>query len=48
MLTVIKEIFTWWNRQTLGTRLTIFFLEILLEKIVMEINIIKQKKEKDL
>ena len=24
MLTVIKEIFTWWNRQTLGTRLTIF------------------------
>ena len=23
MLTVIKEIFTWWNRQTLGTRLTI-------------------------
>ena len=25
MLTFIKEIFTWWNRQTLGTRLTIFF-----------------------
>ena len=26
MLTLIKEILTWWNRQTLGTRLeTIFF-----------------------
>ena len=23
MLTVIKQIFTWWNHQTLGTRLTI-------------------------
>ena len=21
MLTILKEIFTWWNRQTLGTRL---------------------------
>ena len=25
MLTFIKEIFTWWNRQTLGTRLQTFF-----------------------
>ena len=26
MLTIIKEIFTWWNRQTLGTRIfTTFF-----------------------
>tara|TARA_Y100001970_G_scaffold291932_1_gene431105 strand:- start:3572 stop:3931 length:360 start_codon:yes stop_codon:yes gene_type:complete len=26
MLTIVKEIFTWWNHQTLGTRLnTIFF-----------------------
>ncbi len=25
MLTLIKEIFTWWNRQTLGTRLVILF-----------------------
>ena len=24
MLTIIKEIFTWWNQQTLGTRITIF------------------------
>ena len=23
MLTILKEIFTWWNHQTLGTRLTI-------------------------
>ena len=25
MLTLIKEIFTWWNRQTLGTRIATFF-----------------------
>ena len=25
MLTLFKEIFTWWNHQTLGTRLTILF-----------------------
>ena len=31
MLTFIKEILTWWNRQTLGTRLHTFFLESLLE-----------------
>ena len=24
MLTFLKEIFTWWNHQTIGTRLTIF------------------------
>ena len=24
MLTVLKEIFTWWNRQTLGTRINTF------------------------
>ena len=29
MLTILKEIFTWWNRQTLGTRInTIFFGKI--------------------
>ena len=25
MLTILKEIFTWWNRQTLGTRIKTFF-----------------------
>ena len=25
MLTLIKEIFTWWNQQTLGTRVQTFF-----------------------
>ena len=25
MLTLIKEIFTWWNQQTLGTRIHTFF-----------------------
>ena len=26
MLTPLKEIFTWWNRQTLGTRIYTLFL----------------------
>ena len=26
MLTVFKQIFTWWNHQTFGTRLQIFLL----------------------
>ena len=25
MLTIFREIFTWWNHQTLGTRIQIFF-----------------------
>ena len=25
MLTIIKQIFTWWNQQTFGTRIQIFF-----------------------
>ena len=25
MLTIFKQIFTWWNQQTFGTRLQIFF-----------------------
>ena len=25
MLTLIKETFTWWNRQTIGTRIFTFF-----------------------
>ena len=25
MLTLFKDIFTWWNHQTLGTRISIFF-----------------------
>ena len=25
MLTIFKQIFTWWNQQTIGTRLQIFF-----------------------
>ena len=34
MLTLFKEIFTWWNRQTLGTRLfTIFFGKLVGEDI---------------
>ena len=47
MLTIFKEIFTWWNHQTLGTRIYTFFLGNLLAKTNLEINIIKAKKEKD-
>ncbi len=25
MLTLLKQIFTWWNHQTLGTRISVFF-----------------------
>ena len=25
MLTIIKELFTWWNRQTIGTRIQTYF-----------------------
>ena len=32
MLTIIKEIFTWWNHQTLGTRITIFLFGKLVGK----------------
>ena len=32
MLTIIKEIFTWWNQQTLGTRITIFLFGKLVGK----------------
>ena len=32
MLTFIKEIFTWWNRQTLGTRIQTFFFGKLVGK----------------
>jgi len=32
MLTLIKEIFTWWNRQTLGTRINTFIFGKLIGK----------------
>jgi len=32
MLTLFKEIFTWWNQQTLGTRLETFFFGKLVGK----------------
>ena len=32
MLTILKEIFTWWNQQTLGTRIQIFFFGKLVGK----------------
>ena len=43
----MKFIFTWWNRQTFGTFLKQYFLENMLEKTNLEINIIKVKKTKD-
>ena len=43
---IMKFIFTWWNRQTFGTFLkNNFFLENLLEKTNLVINIIKEKKD---
>ena len=32
MLTILKEIFTWWNHQTFGTRLTVLFFGKLVGK----------------
>ena len=32
MLTILKQIFTWWNSQTLGTRITTFFYGKLIGK----------------
>ena len=46
MLTFIKEILTWWDRQTFGTRMHTIFLENLLEKMNLETNIMKIKKKK--
>ena len=47
MLTLFRKIFTWWNRDTFGTRLKTIFLESMLEKIISETNIMRVKKEKD-
>ena len=48
MLTILKQIFTWWNHQTFGTRLQIFFFwKISWEKIKMVINIMKVNLEGD-
>ena len=41
---ILKVFFTWWNRQTFGTFLKTLFTVNLLEKINLEINIIKIKK----
>ena len=46
MLTLIKEILTWWNRQTFGTRLNTFFLESLLEKMKFGNKYYENKKKK--
>ena len=45
MLTLIKNFYLW-NQDTFGTRLYTIFSENLLEKMNLEINIIKIKKEK--
>ena len=43
MLTVFKEIFTWWNHQTFGTRLQTIFFGKLVGKDKKVINTIKIK-----
>ena len=41
---MIKQIFTWWNSQTLGTFLYTIFFGKFVGKMNLEINIIKIKK----
>ena len=41
----LKQIFTWWNKNTFGTFLKLYFLESMLEKMNSETNIIKIKKD---
>ena len=43
----IKQIFTWWNKKTLGTFFKTLFLENMWEATHMEINTIKIKVTKD-
>ena len=47
MLTLIKKVFIWWNQETIGTKIKTIFLENLLEKTLLEINIMRVKKVKD-
>ena len=47
MLTMFKKIFTWWNQVTFGTLIKTIFLENLLEKILLVINIMRANQEKD-
>ena len=47
MLTMFKQIFTWWNHQTLGTRIYTFIFGKFKEKIILEINITKVNQERD-
>tara|TARA_B100001173_G_C15562657_1_gene368733 strand:- start:120 stop:479 length:360 start_codon:yes stop_codon:yes gene_type:complete len=46
MLTVFKEIFTWWNHQTFGTRLTVLFSGKLVGKDESGNKYYKTKKDK--
>ena len=47
MLTLFKQIFTWWNHQTLGTRLHTFFKGKFVGKIKTVTNIMRVKMEED-
>ena len=46
MLTLFKKIFTWWNQDTFGTRIKTIFMENLLVKMILVINIMKVKRKK--
>ena len=46
MLTLFKEIFTWWNHQTIGTRLTVLFFGKLVGKDSFGNKYYKTKKGK--
>ena len=47
MLTLLKKIFTWWNQDTIGTRIKTIFFGKFIGKDNFEINIIKVKAVKD-
>ena len=47
MLTLLKKIFTWWNRDTFGTRLKTIFFGKLVGRMILATNIMKIKMEKD-
>ena len=46
MLTIFKEIFTWWNRQTLGTRINTFLFGKMVGKDYMGNKYYQNKKGK--
>ena len=45
MLTFIKQIFVWWNQETIGTKFYTIFFGKLEARMILETNIMKIKKK---